>query len=60
MTNVGRGGGYNNVGIISVTGGTNVGRAHRVRYWSYRSTLNIRGVQGPGLSIPTPGPVRNI
>ena len=37
-------------------GGTNFGKAHRVRYWSYRPPINIRGADGPGLSIPpTPG-----
>ena len=38
--------------------GTNVGRAHRVKYWSYRFIISISGAEGPGLSIPpTLGPI---
>jgi len=32
----------------NVCRGTNIGRAHRFRYWSYRSPISIRGIAGPG------------
>jgi len=38
--------------------GTNFGR---VRYWSYRFPINIRGVERPGPSTPLiPGPIGRI
>ena len=40
-------------------GGTNIGRAHRVGYWSYRPPMNIRGSQRPGpINTPYPRPCR--